>query len=509
MFTVEELSYKHPEWSFYKTTWDTITDIREGATGMMKNILRYCPQRPGEEPEVYRARLSKFSYTPVMTSAIRKFVAKLTNSPITASNTSDFWEDFRSNVSGSKLLSDRTSENDLITNIFSSVLYYGRVYLAVDRPKLGKAFRSIAEQSQYNTSPYVKLIEAPYVINWTDNGESITYEEYPRIVIGKAPQVVRRWVVYTSESVDVYESLKDSTDLTLVSSWSHGLGYSPIVKLVLPLEMWVGNNTYLKQLQHTLIESGWTDSGSLAGVIQRVYTPLDPPPQDDVRYSYEQPDYQELKTTGNAHILIGKGYQIVESSGAAVNNLTSQLEVIETQIKELVDLSFASSKKGVLEQSGKSKEVDMTLLNASMESYGSKVLKLYQDVCNIVADLAKVEPIQLHGLNTYSSNNLSLLLEQTGQLQGLPIPSKVLYLWFSKLSNQMLGKLPPELEQEVKEELEKMLDSGVYTVYDVASESTNQVDQLGIEPTEENTQVLADMFGISPEEAISILNETE
>lgn len=496
---VRDLDQFHPEYLYLHDIWVTIRELKEGATSMLRNVKKYCPKRPGEDEEIYKLRLQKFSYTPVMSSAIRKFIAKLSSSPINlTTDNPDFWELFRSNTNGARGAKSR-KEKALVNELFSSILYYGRVYVSVDAPKSNA--RSVYEASKQQLTPYLKVWEPHQVINWGDDWYTVKYE---RLVTNptKAHKYITRWEVYTDTSVSIYEIDTEASDpskpVVYIDTWEHGLGSCPMVSMELPNELWTGANVVLKQIQHTLIENGWTDAGSIAGMIQRIFTPNDPPPADDTRYAYEQPEYQELGVHGNAYVLVGKNYDFKESSGSAIGNLTSQLQVIEQQIKDLVDMSFASTQPGAIEQSGKSKEVDMTLLNDTMETYGNYVLGIYQDCLGLVAMMANLDTPSINGLNTYSSNNLSQMLEQTDLLEGKPLPAIVLKTWFGKLSSLLLGGVTKDLESEVQKEIEQMYQEGVFKVYENGSQ--------GIENTPENITKLVQVFGIDPEQAKEVLS---
>ena len=245
--------------------------------------------------------------------------------------------------------------------------------------------------------------------------------------------------------------------------------------------MWTGNNVYLKQLQHFRIESSWTDAGVMAGTIQRVFTPMPAPPADDPRVVYEEPDYSEIKAD-NAHVLVGAGFQFVESSGSAIASLTTQLETIERQIRAIVSMSQASVSAGALEQSGKSKEADMMMLQDTMKAYGSKVAQLYQDILQLVTKLAgKPDDISVYGLDAYSVDTLGDMLDQTQLVETVAerIPTTGLKLWYAKITNLLAGSRSAETDQQIAEELEQIFK-----------------DDL-------NTQDLVDTFGLSNDEALA------
>ena len=496
--SLRSLEYKHVEYLYYINTWHTISDLREGAVAILRNVEKYCPRRIDEDDDLYRSRLLKFAYTPVMSNAIREFTSKLAGAPIHFSSDGgsdkDFWTNFRNNTNGEKQ-SHRENESALISRIFSSLLYYGRVFVAVDTPEQSFIPRSAYEAEQQGTEPYVVVYEPQYVINWGYNWfitKQLRIDAEPLQI----PKTICRWTVWTDVSVKVFEVevLTGSTSnlnifkvmnagqwlssenalatVPLVHEWVHQLGRCPMTTLTLPTELWTGNSVYTKQLQHTYIESGWTEAGAVAGTIQRIFTPQPPPQMDDPRFTYEQPDYSELSKAGNNHVLIGADYRFVESTGAAIKNLTDQLDTIAKQIKDLVSMQFASvpsSGSGVNTQSGVAKEVDQSMLQDAMKSYGEKVIGLYNDVLTIVAAISAVSEPTVSGLDTYSTDNLGDMVDSSTKLVGLPIPPTAAKIWYGKMSNLMVGSVSPDDEKAITQELEQMLKAGKFDPTDPAT----------------------------------------
>ena len=535
--SLQQLEYKRPEYVYFLSTWETIADLKEGAVAMLRNVQKYCPQRVDEDEDLYNARLAKFAYTPVMSNAIREFTSKLAGAPLHLSgiDDQDFWQTFRDNTNGQRQ-SQRRNENELINQLFSSLLYYGRVYVAVDTPAQAVTPRSEYEASLYGLLPYVLVYEPQHVPNW-GNDWFLTKQFYTDAQPLQMPRTMCRWCVWTPESVKVYESevmthatsnwviervnvagqwiMANNGQVTvpLVSEWNHGLGRCPMTTLTLPTELWTGNSVYTKQLQHTLIESGWTEAGSVAGTIQRIFTPQPPPQMDDPRFTYEQPDYSELSQVGNNHVLIGADYRFVESSGVAIKATSDQLAIIESQIKDLVSMQFASvppDKSGANQQSGAAKQVDQTMLQDAMKSYGSKVVSLYKDILSIVAELVGKAAPTASGLDSYSTDNLGDMVDQSTKLAGLPIPATATKIWYGKLANLMVGSISPEDEEAIQHELEQAHQSGQFDAQSLQqmgqSDTLARVDKAGQPSCNGDMQKLKKHFGLSDADAAYVLN---
>lgn len=509
---VSQLQITHPDWDAYSPFWRTIRDLKEGAMAIKRNIQKYLPKRPDEDKELYEMRLAKFSYHPVMSDAVNKYSSKLAGSPVHLSNAEHpFWGDFRAN--NNKPEANMRKESNLLHELFNGLLYYSRIWAAVDRPDLGVTPRSAYEARGLKNQPYVCLYEPLDVLYWSDDW-AVTRHIYPLVKPFEAPQTICRWTFYSLNQNIIFEApvtlkmVMDSENnkyeeiskvqigsewldwndpkayLDPVKVWNHNYGMRLITSLNLPSEKWVCKQVYNKQIQHLRIENAWTDAGYLSGVVQRIFTPPDVPPMDDPRVSYEQPDYaSELARAGNTHILVGKGYQFVESTGAALSNLQQQLDKIETQIKSLVSLHFASTNTSTLNQSGASKAVDMSLLEDSMRDYGQQVISLYNSILRIVARMVSLPEPTAIGLNNYAVDNLTDLLTQLTIAEDLPyVPPTAKKIAYGKLAQLMVGTASPEDEEKIQEELDSLFDATEVSDPDPESEDSQETDQ-NVQPT--------------------------
>lgn len=478
--TLKDLERSHPVRTAYLDTFVTISDLREGYTALKRKVTKYLPIRPGEDQDIYRLRIKKFTYTPVMTTAIREFVAKLVSSSLHISGaTGSFWGEFRTSLDGAG-----QDELDLLTEVFTTLLYYGKCYLAVDSTVPATLPRSLAEDTQ--VKPFLRVYSPLDVLNEGKDWyltRTVTYNNSPT----EDATAISRWTYFTPEEIAVYETevqlgygevgetlvaraksggrwyqvaTRSATVEKHPDSVVHNLGECPMVCLELPSELWVAHTVMSKQLQYIRIESSWDNAGDIAGTVQRVFTPTPPSPVDDPSKLYVEPDYSQLQSS-NAHILIGNKFAFVESTGGAITNLTSQLETIKTQINDLVSMGYKTSSDSgrANNQSGVSKQTDMTLLEDSMRSFGKKVANLYERALKLVSRWAGLnEDISVQGLDTYSVNSLEEVVTTTVSLQPLlpQLPPTVAKLWFAKLSSLMTGTVSQEDQAKIEEELEEI-----------------------------------------------------
>lgn len=474
------LERKHEIFTRYESVWQTISELREGATALLANIEAYLERRPDENNKDYQSRLKKFSYTPVMSTAIRETASKLAASAVYVNSgdeaSIDFWNYFKEH-------NDREGKRDehgLIQDLFLELLYNGRVYVVADRPQPEIEPRSQAEEAKL-ALPYLNIYPANLVYDWGDG-----WFKMRQVITNSTPTEIGytvRWTYYLPEVTEIYEVpvLMDGNTITKVwngnkfvpvrtkglsvpitESIYHGLQRSLVAYAELPYEMWLGHMVYLKQIQHMRIESGWTDSGTLAGTIQRVFTPQAPVMNDNPAHLMETPDYDAI-ALGNRSVLVGSGFQFVESSGAAIANLSKQLDKIEAQIKAIVSMRFASADTSVLAQSGASKAADMEMLNTAMKDYGKRVAAVYQDALQNVAALIGVDPeiVSVQGLDTFGEDTLQDMLLNGVSIDGLSgnIPLTAQKIYWLKVAKKIAGTVAPEDDEKITYEAEVIFDA--------------------------------------------------
>ena len=449
MTLAADLNIEHPEYTEAYPVLSLIADLRAGASVMAKTPARYIVRRYGETPEEYQSRLAKFCYTPIMSDAIRTFVSKLSSAPVAVSGTNaEWWQNWTTRMDGKAM-----SEAKLLTAVFSTLLYYRRVWVLVDKPRLAPA-RSRYEQG--NVLPFVRVLDPLTVINWGDGWIKTKQVITTTQARGKST-VKTRWTIYDDTTITVYEQAPGK-DATQVDTLAHGYKSVPFRYAEIATELHTAGSAYLKQLQHTAIENSWTDSGTIAGSVQRLYVPVPASPANDPRVVYDEPDYSTLQT-GNSRVLIGGDYKVIETTGAAVATLSAQLDKIEHQVRQLSSLGYLSgSSKGALEQSGLSKIADMSSLQDAMLAYGSVVRPLYEAVLNLVAIAAgSNDKPRVTGLDSYEIDNLDSALEQLEPLakHATMLPPTALKLWLGKLANLMTGEVSQDIQNAINAELEQ------------------------------------------------------
>lgn len=444
--TIAELSAEHPEYSSLAPQWRTIDALSKGFPAIQYNIQKYLPLRPAEDVELYKLRIAKLAYSPIMSRLVNTYVGKLIEAGVDfPENVDKLWDDLR--IDNSAPGSTKRSEMSLVSEILTSLLSYGRVHVAVDIPDV-KA-RSNFELRQSKVRPYFTVLSPLEVINWGD-GWMVLKQFVQRTLpfqpastfalftyVGENERAVYEVPVKLADMVDAENNLYPSIHRVYwgkewakpdenmkfpVTKVSQGTGLERFSTARVDDSKWLCSALANKQVQHLRIENAWSDAGYLSGTVQRVFTPEDAKPTDDPRvtYSKSKGTNEALAKAGNQHILVGKGYSFVESTGTALANLQQMLDKIEMQMKETANLHFASGDKGTLQQSGASKKADMSLLEGNLTDLGSLVLSIYNELLAKVATMFKLAPVEANGLNDFADNNITEVTTAITAVSTLP-----------------------------------------------------------------------------------------
>lgn len=503
------LSQTHSHYDYYRAAWQTIKDLREGFVTISAKKERYAPQRIGEEPEVYANRLSSLSYTNILNENVHRLASILTSTPVTLEYTDAlFWDEVLKKMDGGTM-----SHNDLIYSIYTDLLYYGRICIAVDNPVITSAARSRLEFIEARQYPRVTLFNPLEVINWGDDWlMTLQINEVNQPLQPKA--IYATWKLWTQDTITTWATeVKTDIDNVITQvkrgeKWynpedkravlegdtlEHGWGILPVIRRTLNDEKWVGGAVYPKALQHFNIESSWTWAGRYAGIIQRVFTPLPPTPNDNPALLLDPPDYSEM-VSDNAHVLIGQGFQFVETTGTAIATLGQQLAAIKSDVKDTVNITFASG--APVEQSGVAKKVDMLLLQNALTSYGYLGTEIDEEVLKTIATVAGADEPTVNSNLSYTLEDATTALDTVDRV--LPHAENVAPVTLRELYKKLQHLLLPDAPDDIKEEI----DTETPTFEDEPEEGEED-DPRSIKDR------LVEYYGLTPEEAEEVLQQGE
>lgn len=435
------LERTHPSFGTLKEEWTkckTFEDIH--LDGIRDLVVVKRPDEPGIE---YQERQRLFTYTPLVNFYLRLLAAALSSSPLTVKAKN--LEQFIKNTDGNE-----TSLSQQVDVLFHKLLWYSKVYISIDTS---------------GEKPRWQFINPLEVIDW-GNGWYKTRQVYTT----RQPDsdtTFLRYTYYTEHDTTTYELeviLKDGQPaftkdrkplreaiFPCIGEDKHQVTCQ-LVSIELPNpSMWLGKILIPKQIQYSTFETAWSMSGSLAGQMQRIFTPQSEL-NNDPRVVYE-PTYDK-NMLGTQRVLIGAGYSIVESTGAALQNLTSALNQIEQSMRDIT----CQQKVGEASQSvsGVSRAIDAEGLNATLRHYGAVVRRGIDILLTRTQLLSGLKAgVEVVGLSDFEVTLLDKLIANTQSILGMgdDIPPTVRKEYLLKLSKALLGVTSQQLIDEVSKEL--------------------------------------------------------
>jgi hypothetical protein len=486
------LESRHEEYDQLMPIWVQIKDLLVGGHELAAKREQYITRRPGETEDLYQLRLKKFSYTPLLSGSVQDLTTRLTSAPYHVSGVEgDQWDNFRGATDGK-----RRDERALLSKIFRTQIAFGRCWAFVDRTAPGIQPQNKLQEELLGIRTHVTLFNPMQVLNWSLRDNEVEFIKTRQIISETSPYSppklkaiwmiddtsIARYEAYieldstgnivSARSIYEPESTKNASPVSVPQiqithgyPLLHGRGKCPIVYMPIEEEQWVCNAAYLKSRQHLEIENAWTDSAVTAGYVQRVLTPRDPLPDSDPSMTFSDPDegLQDIKSS-NAHILIAKDFKFAEASGSSLQTISEfVLDKIEFQIKAIVAMGNISASREALMQSGISKALDYVQVNLAMKSYGQNLIQGYEEVLKHVAisfgikDEAVLEEIKVSGLDSFDTDGLEAILEQSERVLKLEekLSPTTLKLWWVKLSEAMHGSVDAETKQTIRDEYEK------------------------------------------------------
>lgn len=494
--TLKILQAEHPEYAAVKAHLEKIRLLAEGGWRLRERLPEFLKQRPGEEDEIYEARLEKFSYSNVLGGAISQLSSKITSGTVHLSNAEpeSFWEEFREDTNG-----QGRTELQLIEKLFSEGLKYRTVFAHVDKPTSPQQPRNRAEEEALGLRSKVVLYPAIQVPLYKERNGQLewlkVYQISDHITPFSNPLKLARWKFIDSTYIATYESfvkldsqgqilelldeqgeplpLDEEPKVSLVSLVQHGFGSIPVTRLELPDDKWSTNQAYGIAEQCLRLECHRYDLLT-AAYLQRTYKPIQSP-DHDLDNSYTSSD--DPLPTGLQYVLELDRFEWAEPEGKIIPSINSSLEQAEKQIRTLLGTGGAYVQEAV-EASGVSKAMDFVIEDERLKAYGHLLTDCLQDLYQLVskAEGQSNPGLAVSGLDEFGGDRLDDLIDTLTKLLSIDMTmleralTPSLYLLIrEKLLSLLMGNLNPEQRGKCLDELrmqpsENQADQQVQTV---------------------------------------------
>ena len=465
---------------------ERIALLVKGGYKLRDKLSLFLKQRRDEEDDIYKARIEKFTYSNVLGAAVSQLAAKFSNGQVHISGPidEDLWAEFRENNDGK----GRT-ERQLLNELFSHCLPYRQVWAHVDKPRAPYTPRSAADEEALGLKPRVILYSSAQVLSWDEKDDGAiawvkVFQVVEEVTPTAAPRMKALWTFIDDECICTYAAyvkvvngkirsilndrgdyvslFNDAYEVSQVDMVRHGFGCVPVVRVVLPYEMWGGNQAYPKAEESLRLEAHRYDLLTNA-YWQRYYKRAMIPDSLDV--TFEQAS--ELPT-GLQHVVEADNFSWSEPTGAIIEPLTITLEKAKKEIRALLAIGGAAYSEGesVSEASGESKKMDFVNEDERLQSYGHIFTDALQDIYQLVAKATgnrQYSEIAVSGLDEFGHDKASDFIESLTafveidiERLALLLPPTLFVLVREKLLAFLLGNLTPEQKSIVADELATM-----------------------------------------------------
>lgn len=480
---LKTLELQHPTYTDVAPTLTKIDDLCAGGNRIERKKASYLKSRPGEDPDLYKIRLERFTYTNCLGGAIAQQVSKLASGVLTLSGIPEddqFWAQFRENTGG------RRDEKTLLSEAFRTLLKFRYCYLHVDKPYTEIQPKNKQQEELLQLNPYACLYTPLEVINWGEDTQKNQLKWVKVRQIGaetnplKPAQTKACWTFVDETHIAKYEAIVklnkhgqiaeildaegksvdsgEDAKVTRTRFLAHGVGKLPVIRLELPQDLWVTDQVYLKALEHLNLENSRYDTAMMAGYVQRTWQPFRAP---DTDLDNTFVDTEEELQTGNQYVIKGQ-FGFEEAAGSSVRTVSELLEEIRDYVQDAIGSARASATKGAVEQSGISKKMNFVVQELILRAYGQILCAGYQDLLQLVGKVAgrssaEVESYSVTGLDSFDVDSLETAMAIAVELQNIAeyIPPTALKLFYQQLANLLVKNASAEQQSQINEELEK------------------------------------------------------
>lgn len=454
---------EHPGFLAKREMWRRYSDLYAGGEQLRVRGADYLVQRHKEPVDVYYERLSRVFYENYVGSIIDWFAATLLRrEPVVQFTGEDnygkrFFDQFIQDC-------DRkgTTLSDFFRQEITDTLIYGKAYVVVDFPRVEAPVSNRGEEDAAGMSrAYLTRYLPEQVTNWgkTPQGEFewvvLKTESIHQPSPGSDPTHETVWTYYDRENYEIYRkqgSQDSGGDITLTDTGPHGLALQhrvPIFELKTTEGLWLMNKAALLQLEH------FNKSNSLAWALTMglFATPV----------VYSNKPWEQV---------VGESYYIqmgpddrfgwAEPEGKVYGLAADNLNNLKDEIYRVCYLLSQAGKSdsGGLPQSGLSKQMDYSVTQEILKTYGDIIKSTMRQVLQTVA-LARKDDllVDVSGLDEFDIGDFSSELSDAKALLGLGIQSKTLkQQMFKKLAFKYLNDSRQEIKNQISQEIDASLE---------------------------------------------------
>ncbi len=455
---MQNINREHPEYIARKAMWKQYKDLYAGGERLRMDAAEYLVRRHKEPAEVYQERLNRVFYENYIGSIVDWYAATLLRrEPVVQ---------FEGNDSGAKkfysVLADDcdlkgTNLYEFFRQQFVQVMVCGSSFVVIDFPKAEVAPRTRAEEDASGRSrAYLTDYSAEEVINWNHDETGGLDWVVIRTSCLQQSQITdaqwekeTRWIYYDREKYQIYRKAGEAKAIELIDEGPHGLAMQrrvPVFEMKVSNGLWLMNKAALLQLEHfnksnalswaltmglfampvVYSEREWNQ---IAG--ESYYIQLGP----NDRFGWTEPE--------------GKVYQIAADNLVRLKDEIYRVCYLMNQAE--------NARGGYLQTSGLSKQIDFSVTQEVLRSYGDTLKETMKQVLRAIAEARQDEvQIDVSGMDEFDIGDFSNDLDDAKKLLELGIESETLKKQvFKKLALKYLCDTRQEIKNRVAEEIDR------------------------------------------------------
>ncbi|MGA3189194.1 MAG: hypothetical protein ABSF22_18980 [Bryobacteraceae bacterium] len=451
-----DIDLEHPEYLALKHVWRRYRDLYIGGELIKLHAQEYLVPRQREPGDVYTERLSRVFYENYIGSIVDWYAATLfRKEPVVMfEGTNSRGKAFFSALMDEVDLKG-TGLNDFFRKQFVEGLIAGASYVLVDFPRTDKKKNRAEEDASGASRAYLVSYAAEDVINWNLDLQG----NFDWVVI--RTKMIRkervedaewsketRWSYYDKQRFRIYSQVGDG-DKRLVDEGTHALAKLnrvPLFDLRIPEGMWMLNRAGLLQLEH------FNKSNALSWALTMGLFAMP--------VVYSDRDWNQM---------VGESYYIqlapddkfgwTEPEGKVFSIAQDNLTRLQEEIYRVCYLAQAG---GALDaggqQSGISKQLDFSITQEVLRSYGDAMKDLIRRVLTSI-EAAREDGIAISvtGMDEFDITDFGTELTDAQALLGLGVSSPTLKKEiFKKLALKYLS----DSRQDVKDRIVGEIEAG-------------------------------------------------
>lgn len=514
--TLEEY---HPDIKENLCLYQTIDDLITGGEKLKNNISKYLIKKPGEDIEVYNYRKKLFTYTPVIGQALNQLLNRLSASNYLVNGLPEKqdWSSILESLDG-----ERMKEKEFIKQAFLRMLKYQCVFGIIEKPYSEIEPQNRKEEEELNLNPYIALYDHRQVVHYQEHNNKLQWVKLRNLICEYSPtggnNTYLEWTFIDESKMVMYRcpvKVEDGkctpklnpdqdTGVFNVPKYNeieHGRSSIPVVKAELPSTLWVVKEAIYLTLEHIRIHNNLTYTANVAGMIQRLFTPL--------RETADAPadiDGAKLQV-GNERTLIGSSFSFNETTGSAISTVSGYADKLEDRIEDIIFSNGMSvNRDRPIQESGEAKKLDFTSQEQALISYGERLIDFVEECYRKMADAmgsneSEIKRISVSGLNEFILNTVEAKINRIEKLERLasPISEAVMKHVVSDLQRALTPNASTEEQAQIKRETEVNYEPDDFPelgINEVLSLFQNQViseesiqEILGLDPQEESQRI--------------------